>query len=122
MNDIGVSCHKNSYGRTAGKVLGCENGLDEDAGLCYEPCNYGADGVGFVCWGHCPEGTTSCGGALCLVDGTSCSKHISGIIFDGLHSVASMVMGSPKGTFVNLSKLTKDFIYPECGGWYGESS
>ncbi len=69
MTDIGVSCHKDSYGRGAGYPLGCSNDEDYDAGLCYDKCNYGADGVGPVCWGHCPSGTTECGGALCLEDG-----------------------------------------------------
>lgn len=73
MTDIGVSCHKDSYGRTAGKVLGCENSQEYDAGLCYDQCDHDADGVGPVCWGGCPEGTTACGGALCLTDDTTCS-------------------------------------------------
>ena len=35
MKDVGVSCHKNSYGRGAGKILQCASDEEEDAGLCY---------------------------------------------------------------------------------------
>ena len=66
MTDIGISCAKESYGRTAGTPLTCAPGEEYDAGLCYPPCDYGADGVGPVCWGNCPAGTVECGGALCL--------------------------------------------------------
>ena len=38
MKDIGISCTKNSYGRTVGKPLGCKPDQVEDAGLCYPPC------------------------------------------------------------------------------------
>jgi hypothetical protein len=39
MRDIGVSCQKRSYGRTAGTPFKCAAGLEEDAGLCYKPCS-----------------------------------------------------------------------------------
>ncbi len=49
--DIGVSCQKQSYGRTAGRVLNtCAAGLDADAGLCYPKCKEGFTGVGPMCW------------------------------------------------------------------------
>ena len=74
MTDIGVSCHKDSYGRTAGDPMQCSPDEDYDAGLCYPKCDHGADGVGPVCWGHCPPNTTECGGTLCLENGTTCSS------------------------------------------------
>ena len=69
MTDIGISCAKKSYGRTAGTSLVCKPDEEEDAALCYTPCEHDAKGDGPVCWGHCPEGMTSCGGALCLLPG-----------------------------------------------------
>lgn len=80
MTDIGVSCAKDSYGRTAGVPLGCSADEQEDAGLCYTPCENDADGVGPVCWGHCPSGTTSCAGTLCLEDGMTCDSHYVDVI------------------------------------------
>ena len=50
MPDVGVSCQKQSYGRTAGTTMSCRTGLQTDAGLCYTPCRAGTTGVGPVCW------------------------------------------------------------------------
>jgi hypothetical protein len=57
MTDIGVSCAKQSYGRGVGTVpTACSGGKEYDAGLCYDRCRAGFDGVGPVCWGSCPTG------------------------------------------------------------------
>ena len=50
MTDIGISCAKDSYGRTAGKPLICEPGLEMSGALCYPPCRGGYSGNGPVCW------------------------------------------------------------------------
>lgn len=44
-----------AYGRGAGTVPNwhCADGLEYQAGLCYDPCQYDYDGVGFVCWQKC---------------------------------------------------------------------
>ena len=65
MNDIGVSCEKQTYGRGVGIPMTCPAGKEEDALLCYDYCEDGYDGIGPVCWGVCPSDTTACG-ALCL--------------------------------------------------------
>lgn len=41
---------KISYGRGAGVPLVCASNEDLDAGLCYDRCQGGYDGVGPVCW------------------------------------------------------------------------
>ena len=94
MTDIGVSCHKDSYGRGVGQPLGCADDEDYDAGLCYDKCDYGADGVGPVCWGHCPPGTTECSGALCLEDGETCSQEIADIISNSANLVIAIAEAS----------------------------
>ena len=51
MNDIGVSCAKQSQGRTAGTPLhACPADMDKDGALCYPKCKAGFKGVGPVCW------------------------------------------------------------------------
>jgi hypothetical protein len=51
MDDMGVSCTKKSYGRTAGVPLhACSADMEADAGLCYPKCKAGFKGVGPVCW------------------------------------------------------------------------
>jgi hypothetical protein len=51
MVDMGVSCTKQSYGRTAGVPLhACPEGHERDAALCYPVCKPGFKGVGPVCW------------------------------------------------------------------------
>lgn len=72
MTDIGVSCAKQSYGRTAGTPMKCAAGEQEDAGLCYSPCNKpDFKGVGPVCWQNCPGGRKDCG-AGCTTDTQTC--------------------------------------------------
>lgn len=40
----------------------CRSGLEYDAGLCYDKCDSGYDGIGPVCWSYCPpEAPVSCG-------------------------------------------------------------
>jgi hypothetical protein len=48
--DIGVSCQKLTYGRTAGVPLTCSNDEQYDAGLCYPKCKSSYHGIGPVCW------------------------------------------------------------------------
>jgi len=75
MTDIGVSCAKKSYGRTAGTPLTCAPGTEMSGALCYPPCEDGTKGIGPVCWGFCPDGMTQCG-ALCMKEGNTCSDYI----------------------------------------------
>ena len=56
--DDGATCRldvhifgKESYGRGVGvPIHTCAAGMEEDAGLCYTPCEDGYSGVGPVCW------------------------------------------------------------------------
>ena len=56
--DDGATCRldvhifgKESYGRGVGvPIHTCTAGMEEDAGLCYTPCEDGYSGVGPVCW------------------------------------------------------------------------
>jgi hypothetical protein len=119
MTDIGVSCQKDSYGRGAGKPLGCSSDEEYDAGLCYPPCEHGADGEGPVCWGHCPVGTTSCAGTLCLEDGQTCTENYVNVIQDSLSAVIEIAEDGISGdAVIDLSKIVLDFSYPECADWY----
>ena len=116
MNDIGVSCHKDSYGRTAGTPLTCKPDEVYDAGLCYPPCEHDATGKGPVCWGHCPEGLTPCGGALCLAPGETCSEYITGDLKDIEKAIIAIAMESP-GKIIDLTKILIDYTFPVCETW-----
>ena len=118
MNDIGVSCHKDSYGRGVGKVLTCTSEQEYDAGLCYTPCEYQADGVGPVCWGHCPAGTKPCGDLLCLDEVEECTAYILEDTAEGVKIVLDIATANPFGTVIDTSKLVTDLVYPECATWY----
>jgi hypothetical protein len=61
-----VTCFytKHTYGRTAGKILECEEDHEKKAGLCYPNCRDHYNGVGpgllfimLVCWGQCSGST-----------------------------------------------------------------
>lgn len=41
---------KKSYGRTAGKPMGCKKDEEKGGALCYPKCKPGYKGVGPVCW------------------------------------------------------------------------
>jgi len=59
------NCYKNSTGRGVGvPISACAAGLQDDAGLCYVPCDPDYTGVGPVCWQDCPAGYTDTG-AFC---------------------------------------------------------
>lgn len=86
MNDI---IAKPSYGRGTG-IPPRDCGPDEyDAGLCYDHCRPGFDGVGPVCWQQCPAGMHD-DGAFCrrdveiiASDNSACEWYdVCGLTFD----------------------------------------
>mmetsp|Transcript_12920 Transcript_12920/g.9353 ORF Transcript_12920/g.9353 Transcript_12920/m.9353 type:complete len:134 (+) Transcript_12920:434-835(+) len=95
MLDIGVSCQKHSYGRTAGVPLTCKPDEEYDAGLCYTPCRDGYDGVGPVCWEICPAGKYECG-ALCVDTPDGCTDSVQAIaeaVVAAAVAIAAAVVG-----------------------------
>ena len=114
MKDIGISCSKNSYGRTAGSHMKCKEGDEYEAGLCYEQCPEGMHGVGPVCWSDCPKGWTDCG-SLCLEEGHSCASYIETDAKDINKTVVDSMYGlTPKSGFMDFASLTGDFAFPRC--------
>jgi hypothetical protein len=89
MTDTGAGCQKNSYGNTAGQVLGCPAGLEKSGLLCYHPCGAGADGVGPDCWGHCPAGWVQCG-AGCAKDASACATNTTNQVISVLSAAATI--------------------------------
>lgn len=59
-NRIANSCAKKHYFRDTALPT-CGSGKEYDAGLCYDVCKDGADGVGPVCWAKGPPGWVQCG-------------------------------------------------------------
>jgi hypothetical protein len=89
MTDIGVGCQKNSYGNTAGQVLGCSAGLERSGLLCYTPCGANADGVGPDCWNHCPAGWVQCG-AGCAQTTTACATNTTNQVISVLTAAVTI--------------------------------
>lgn len=56
--NVGCLCgrfnFRSSYGRGVGSALICSDSYEQDGGLCYDKCNRKYNGVGPVCWQHCP--------------------------------------------------------------------
>ena len=75
MTDIGVSCAKQSYGRTVGQGATCRAGMQQDfkGGLCYPECRAGTTGVGPLCWHGCPAAYPVNCGAACGVSQSACA-------------------------------------------------
>jgi hypothetical protein len=70
--DMGVSCTKQTYGRGAGVPMICAPDQQQDAALCYPPCQEGFHLVGPLCWQDCSPGWTPCG--------AGCSKNADPIM------------------------------------------
>jgi hypothetical protein len=85
----GLDLIKGSYGRGAGYPLHCKDGLQSDAGLCYNYCKQGFYGVGPVCWESCPSGETDCG-AGCANGKTSCGSSVANMVISPLMVVANV--------------------------------
>ena len=115
MIDIGISCNKHSYGRTAGKPMICKPNQEEQAALCYKPCSDDFNGAGPVCWLKCPEGMHKCG-ALCLGPEQQCSAFIlqeAGVVMKTISSFAS---GNGVSGLISIANFLKDMKYPICPG------
>jgi len=69
-----TACWKKTTTRGAGIVPICAPDKDKDAGLCYNKCPDGYNGVGPVCWKPCPAGYKD--------DGATCRKDVSIITKD----------------------------------------
>ena len=85
--------------------------------MCYTPCEHDADGVGPVCWGSCPAGTTECGGALCLTPDQNCSDYVTGDFKDIFKLAIAIAEGSGSGTVIDISKIALDYTFPNCPTW-----
>jgi len=116
MTDIGVSCAKKSYGRTAGTPLTCKSDEELSGALCYPPCRSGTKGIGPVCWGKCPKGTKQCG-ALCQAPGEDCASYIANTTIDTISLAADVADGNVVGAISGIASVANDFIYPICGSY-----
>jgi len=121
--DVGVSCTRESYLRPS-TALQCEPGevMDND-GLCYPGCRHSAAGVGPVCWGHCPNGSFPCGGALCLMSRQECTRRVLGLTVKVLEKIATSAI---TGGVVTVAKAVGTAVsgadalasLPECSSWH----
>ena len=77
----------------------CPSSKENNAGLCYNECRTGFDGVGPVCWEKKPDGWVNCGMAAAK-DTATCVE----TTFDQVWSVGELVFnvatfGASKGVF-----------------------
>ena len=96
--EIGVSCAKASYGRGVGQIPACGSGLQSDAGLCYNPCSRDFDGVGPVCWSHCPADFPVACGAGCAVSQEACGAAVTDMTLQTVSVAVNLltaVVGAP---------------------------
>ena len=112
MTDIGISCAKKSYGRTAGTPLTCSESEDYDAGLCYTNCDKGFSGLGPICWATCPADYEKCG-ALCL-KGQTCAGEIKQYVNGVIQIIQAFAAQNYTEGVIDVLKFVKEFIYPIC--------
>lgn len=58
---LDLSCGKKIILGKPSIKTGCPHGKNNQAGLCYKPCDDGFDPVGPVCWSRAPDGWVDCG-------------------------------------------------------------
>lgn len=91
---------KDSYGRGVGTLpTGCPGG-EYDAGLCYQNCNAGYDGVGPVCWNSCPAGKKPCG-AGCADSDAVCAEVTSNQVISAFQVISTIASGGVFGAASN---------------------
>jgi hypothetical protein len=83
--------------------MDCINGQVYDAGLCYNPCDNGFDGVGPVCWKIPPADWVNCGMGAAK-DSNTCRT----AIFDQLSSVGNLALNIATFGTGRAAKLAKD--------------
>mmetsp|Transcript_6124 Transcript_6124/g.7337 ORF Transcript_6124/g.7337 Transcript_6124/m.7337 type:complete len:425 (-) Transcript_6124:139-1413(-) len=116
MTDIGISCAKDSYSRTAGTPLTCHEGTELSGALCYPPCDHKADGIGPVCWGKCPPSTKECG-ALCLGEDEICSEYVADEVKVAFQLVTDAAEHTTSGTVIDIAHIGSELTFPNCPAW-----
>ena len=96
MNDIGVSCQKQSYGRGAGEPLAmglCAPGLQKDpaGALCYPTCKADFHMVGPVCWQNCPSQQPFDCGVGCSTNQEKCATGTLDMVLAPIELAASLI-------------------------------
>ena len=56
-------------------------------------------------------------GALCLTPEKTCSEYIVEDMQEGMQVVMDIALDAASGTFIDISKLAGDFLFPECEEW-----
>jgi len=123
-------CRPNSeiIAGSAPKLLTCSSSKEYDAGLCYNKCRSGYNGVGPVCWAKVPHGWVDC--ALGAASSSSeCAKATSdqvmsvgetALFFGSLGSSGSAL---PATATAKIAKLTAKFSkYAEIIGYLKEAA
>jgi len=67
--------------------MSCDEGLENDAGLCYTACGNSSSGVGPVCWSNSPTNWVDCGMGAAVT-----SQVCADTIFDQVTSVANLAL------------------------------
>jgi len=107
MQDIGVSCQKQSYGRGAGDFAKCQTGEEGSLGLCYPPCEGSAKRLGPICWDECPSQVPlACGGALCVADMKTCVQDLK----DTANNVAQLIADGKAKDWADAMKDAKQDV------------
>jgi tectonin-like protein len=102
----GLDLIKSSYGRGVGTVPNCSGNKQNDAGLCYTPCNNPYYGVGPVCWQSCPSGKTNCG-AGCASSTAQCVSSTVDMIKAPAELVFNVVTMGSGNAATKAEKVTK---------------
>ena len=100
-------CKKQSYERQASMAM-CQQSQEQTAMFCFPQCLNGATGLGPLCFGSCPPGTTSCMGALCLSNSETCSTRFQDMYDRVKSTVGEFLKQQPAQAMVNIGQIIGD--------------
>jgi hypothetical protein len=110
----GLDLSREVYDRGIGQAPSvCEEGKENNVGLCYPKCKPNFSGVGPVCWGQCPRGWTDCGMG-CATSAGKCASiagnqlaSVSNSAFKVAGMVASAGLSGGATTAANAAEASK---------------
>ena len=69
----------------------CAEGLEWSQNRCYPPCEGGAEGIGYFCWGRCPSSMPFECGTACAATPDDCTAEIQEMLVRGTRMAVDVV-------------------------------
>ena len=118
MRDLTSMCLKKSYKRGPPRQPSCEDPeteMDPIHNLCFQKCADGYVSGGTMCWRQCTEGTSPCGGVLCLDDREKdkCTDQVIAYVAKAIDEIKAEA-AECEDALLNAGMVLPDLKLPVC--------